>query len=259
MLCLIVSAVTVQAQSKLTVSYSGTQYWSNGKLYAREWVSAADGNIRLRSERPDEQSGETSIAIFRQDSAKFYMLKPATKTAMVIPMSQIQGGMNSMLGLDVEVSRTSKTELLGRDIIEGYDCGHYLSTSTSTLTTGTEDSGCYEYWLYEPLGVTMQHKEGCGYMSPITLKNFQQGAQPDHLFEIPGDYSVMELPVGGLLEMITGNSREQNQRDADNLKNEVNRQTEDLQKQFEQLNDPNKTDQEKMMDALKMLEGLNKK
>jgi hypothetical protein len=164
-----------------------------------------------------------------------------------------------MLGLDVEVSRTSKTELLGRETIEGYDCGHYLSTSTSTLTTGTEDSGCYEYWEHEPLGVTMQHKEGCGYMSPITLKNFQQGPQPDHLFEIPRDYSVMELPLGGLMELITGNSREQNQRDADNVKKELNTKSQDLQKQLEQLNDPNKSDQEKMIDALKMLEGLNKK
>ena len=96
-LCLF-AVITVQAQSKLTVSYSGTQYWSNGKLYAKEWVSAADGNLRLRSERPDEQTGETTITIFRQDSAKFYMLKPANKTAMVLPMSQIQGGINSMLG-----------------------------------------------------------------------------------------------------------------------------------------------------------------
>jgi len=259
-LCLLATALAVKAQNQMKVSYSGTQYWSNGKLYAKEWVSVANGNLRLRSERPDEQTGQTTITIFRQDSAKFYMLKPANKTAMVLPMSQIQGGMNSMLGLDIEVSRTRKTELLGREMIEGFDCGHYLSTGTSTLTTGTESSGCYEYWLHEPLGVTMQHKEGCGYMPPITLKNFQQGTQPDHLFEIPKDYKVITLPAGGLLEMMTGNSREQNQHDAENLQNEANKQMQDLNRQLENIgNDPNKSDEHKAQDLFKMLEGLNKK
>lgn len=249
------AAISTQAQPK--VSYSGTHYRSNGKLYSKDWVSVDGGNLRARNESIDEQTGKTKIVIFRQDSAKFYMLNPENKKAMVLPMSQIKGGINSLVGLDVEKSRTTKMELLGTEVIESYECKHFLRTATSTLQNGTEDNSCFEYWLYEPYGVEMQHKEGCGYQPVITLKNFKQGAQPDGLFEIPKGYSVMELPAGGLMEMITGKSKAGNRKDADKAQqgaDEVNKKFDDLKKNTE-----GKSETEKIQEALKMLEGTKKK
>jgi hypothetical protein len=258
--CLAVAMMTAQAQPK--VSFSCTQtYQGSGKLYDKEWVSVAGGNLRLRAERIDEKTGEKTITIFRQDSAKFYMLKPETKKAMVLPMSQIKGGINSLVGLDIEKNRTKKLELLGTDEINGYECKHYLSTSISTLKNGTESSGCFEYWLHEPTGVQMAHKEGCGFTAVIEMSTFQQGAQPDALFEIPKGYQVIELPTGGLMEMFTGKSKAENQKDADEFEKKAKQGTDDLNKQFEDLkkNTEGKSDAEKIQEALKMLEGTKKK
>jgi hypothetical protein len=252
-LSLLAVALTAGAQAQSKVSYSGTHYRSNGKLYSKDWVSVDGGNLRARNESVDEQTGSTRIFIYRQDSAKFYVLNPENKKAMVLPMSQIKGGINSLVGLDVEKSRTKKLELLGTDIIEGYECKHYLSTSTSTLKNGAEDTGCFEYWLYEPLGVQMQHKEDCGFTPVITLKNFQQGAQPDALFEIPKGYSVMELPAGGLLEMMTGKTE-------GDIKPAYDKANQDAKSEVDKVNaisnDPNKTQEQKMQDMSKMLEGV---
>lgn len=252
-------AISAQAQPK--VSYSGTHYRSNGKLYSKDWVSVDGGNLRARNESIDEETGKTRIVIFRQDSAKFYMLNPENKKAMVLPMSQIKGGINSLVGLDVEKSRTKKLELLGTDIIEGYECKHYLSTSTSTLKNGAEDQSCFEYWLYEPFGVQMQHKEGCGFTPVITLKNFQQGAQPDALFEIPKGYSVMELPAGGLMEMLTGKGKGENQKDAGKFQQDAQQKSNEANDKLKKLqeNTEGKSETEKIQEALKMLGGSTKK
>jgi hypothetical protein len=258
-LSLMVVAATVQAQPK--VSYSGTHYRSNGKLYSKDWLSVDGGNLRARTESVDEQTGSTRIFLFRQDSAKFYVLNPENKKAIVLPVSQIKGGINSLVGLDVEKSETKKLELLGADIIEGFECKHYLSTSISTMQNGTENAGCFEYWLYEPLGVQMQHKEGCGFTSVITLKNFRQGPQPDALFEIPKGYQVVELPAGGLMEMFTGKSMAQNQKDADKARQDAQKVTDALGEKFKKLEEDNKgkSESEQIINALKLLEGVNTK
>jgi hypothetical protein len=243
--------MTAQAQPK--VSYYGQEYKSN-KLYSTNWLSVDGGNLRARIESVDEQTGSTRIFIYRQDSAKFYVLNPENKKAMVLPMSQITGGINSLVGLDIEKSRTTKTELLGTEVIEGFECQHYLQTSVSTMKGGAEDHSCSEYWRYEPFGVDMQHKEGCGFTPVITLKNFKQGTQPDALFEIPKGYQIMTLPTGGLMEMLTGKPKEQNQQDADKAQKGLE-ELGDKMKEIEKNPDKN----QQMQDMLKLLNESQKK
>ena len=228
-------------------------------MYSKDWVSSANGNLRMRSENMDETTGETTITIYRQDSAKFYMLKPANKTAVILSMTQLKGGTNSLLGVDIEKSVTKKIEFLGTEIIEGYECKHYLSTGTGTFQNGVQDNGCFEYWVYEPFGVTMQNKEGCGFLPVITMKNFQQGHQPDELFLIPTDYKMMTVPADGLMEMLeksTGKSKTE-------MKQGVDDANRDAKSQMDKLNeinsDKNMSEQQKIQENLKMLEGLNKK
>ena len=257
-LCLLLVAAMTLAQSPVqTVSYSGTEYYKYSKKeYAKIWMQADPGNLKSRSERKDEQTGELSIMIFRQDSAKMYVLKPEKKTWMAIGMAQMN--MNDLVGLNVEKDRSAERKFLGLEDVNGYECHHYQHISTSTMTTGTQETGCTNSWVYEPLNVQMQYSN-CGYDEPIYLGDFQQGTQPAHLFEIPDDYTGMSLPAGGLMEMITGKPREQNQQDVDVAKKSLQDGFQDIENQMKSIDDPNKSDQEKMMDALKMLEGLNKK
>jgi len=257
-LCFLSVAATTLAQNPVqTVSYSGTEYYKYSKKeYAKIWNQADPGNLKTRSERKDEQTGELSIMIFRQDSAKMYVLKPEKKTWMAISMSQLN--MNDLVGLNVEVDRSAERKFIGLEDVNGYECHHYQHISTSTLTTGTQETGCTHSWVYEPLNVQMQYSN-CGYDEPIYLGNFQQGTQPAHLFEIPTDYTGMSLPTGGLMEMITGKPREQNQQDVDAAKKSLQDGFQDIENQMKSIDDPNKSEQEKLIDALKMLEGLNKK
>ena len=263
-LCLLALILTanVQAQTPIrTVSYSGTEYYKYSKKeYAKIWMQADPGNLKSRSERIDEQTGNLSIIIFRQDSAKMYVLKPEKKTYMALAMSQMNT--NDLLGLNIEKDRNVEKTFLGLETVNGYECHHYQHISTSTLSTGAQETGCTHSWMYEPLNVQMQYSN-CGNDEPIFLGDFQQGAQPAHLFEIPKDYTGMSLPAGGLMEMLTGNSREQNQKDADTAKQGLQEGFQNINDQLQKLDesgkDPNKSEQQKIMEALQMLGGSQKK
>ena len=258
-LCLLSLGATALAQNPVqTVSYSGTEYYKHSKKeYAKIWMQADPGNLKSRSERKDEKTGEVSIMIFRQDSAKMYVLKPEKKTWMAISMSQLN--MNDLVGLNVEKDRNVEKKFLGLEDVNGYECHHYQHISTSTLNNGTQETGCTHSWMYEPLNVQMQYSN-CGYDEPIYLGNFKQGPQPAHLFELPDDYTGMSLPVGGLMEMLTGKPREQNQQDVDETKKNLQEGMQNINDQIKEIeNDPNKSEQEKIMDALKMLGGSKKK
>jgi hypothetical protein len=225
---------------------------SSNKLIGRQWMSGS--HARLERIRDD---GTSTVIIYRADSAVIYTLNAEKKVYMPLPMSQATD-MNQLIGVKVEEGNNVTREFIGMEDVEGKQCAHYKVTIVTTLANGTQSVGGHHEWIYAPLN-TFIRWQPLGYGSAWVLRNIAIGAQPAHLFEIPKDYAVIAIPAGGIIEMLTGNSREQNQRDADNLQNEAKKQTEGLKEQLEQLNDPNKTDQQKIQDALKMLEGLNKK
>jgi hypothetical protein len=183
-----------QAQ-KPTVSYSATEcYKYSGKEYAKVWQQADPGNLKSRSEYIDPKTGEMHITIFRQDSGLvMYSLEPKTKTGLIMPLGEMSN-LGVSLGLVKENSSVQKTELVGKETINGYECHHYMTTMKSTLITGAEESGCLHYWMYEPLNVQMQ-SANCGFDEPLVLNNFKQGSQPAHLFVIPKDYTLQGLPI----------------------------------------------------------------
>ena len=258
LLLLLAAAATAKAQSPVqTVSYSGTEYYKYSKKeYAKIWTQADPGNLKSRSERKDEQTGELSIIIFRQDSAKMYVLKPEKKTYMALAMAQMN--MNDLMGLNVEKDRSVERKFLGLEDVNGYECHHYQHISTSTLNNGTQETGCTHSWMFEPLNVQMQYSN-CGYDEPIYLGNFQQGPQPAHLFEIPKDYTGMSLPTGGLMEMLTGKPREENQQNVDAAKKGLQEGFQNIEDQMKSIDDPNKTQEQKLQEALKLLQQTQKK
>ena len=222
------------AGNKPTVSYSGV-YYKDNKLHSKTYASVADGNIRTRGEHVDEKTGEPYIIIIRMDSMAMYTLYPKTKTGNVMSVTSLMN-IGNMGGNKV---KSTKTELKGRANIEGYDCGYYIDYTVTELANGREEQGCFEYWLYEPLGVQMQYKEACGYDTPITLKNFQQGAQPDHLFEIPKDYKLDRINFDALQKQMES--------------------FEDVFKKLNEAADTTKSQGQQIQDLLKLLNSTNKK
>jgi hypothetical protein len=208
------------------------------------------------------KNDKRTIYIYRADSAKFYCIWPDEKKMMVFNPEQINT--NSFVGLNIETSNVQTKEMVGIEEVDGKKCQHWSITTKSKLQVmgqeGSETS-CYDYWYYEPWKMPIQEKNGCGFIEPLITLNVQFGPQPDELFAIPKDYQVMVLPTGGLMEMITGKGKAENQKDVDNAQQEVQKGMNEINKKMEDYkkNTEGKSDAEKLQEALKMLGGSTKK
>jgi hypothetical protein len=239
------AAVTAKAQS---VPYYGEVYEDrpNGKLKSKMWVSAADN---FRQEVTDKSG--TFVNIFRRDSMTVYRLDMAKKTYMAIPFSQVSDP-NSLFGMKMQESANTTSKFIGEEVVEGKTCDHWRYTTVTKLANGQSQTTIYDQWIYKPLNTWIRQTTGAYGDSPEVLRNIVQGAQPAHLFEIPKDFKGSSLPAGGIMEMLTGGQKPAaNQQAID----DASKQRQELEK----ANDPNKTDEQKIQDMLKMLEGMNKK
>lgn len=79
--------------------------------------------------------------------------------------------------------------------------------------------------------------------------------QPESLFGIPKEYKGSAMPIGGILEMFTGQSKEQSQQKMD----ETGDKLQEVGKMLENANDPNKIQEQKLQEAMKLLEQSMKK
>ncbi|MDD4141699.1 MAG: hypothetical protein PHR20_02745 [Bacteroidales bacterium] len=230
-------------------SYSAEE-WKSGKMVANVWQSAEGGseNYMSRKESVDIR-GNTIITITRIDSAKIFSLDPNTKTykvfmdlSVLLKGSNVSVGdiINAQIGANAVKNSNQKKELLGTDVIEGFECNHYRYTTTSTLSTGQTQTSTYENWVYEPLGVEMQRKDAGAFDAATTLKNFKQGSQPASLFEIPKDYknatkSVSGNPLEDLGKMQEMLKSQQNKTQQTGDKKQPESDAEKIQKALEML------------------------
>jgi hypothetical protein len=257
--CLLAVALTdiVQAQDvKFTaspVTYS-EEYWeSSGKLISKIWRS---GN-NTRSESIDRFNGKTIVIIMRQDSAKGFVLDMEKKTYKAVPLSMFTNqkeATNNVVGLDIVKESNTDKKFIKEEEVEGYPCKLYEIKTTSMMKNGGQSVDYFvNEWIYEPFNLWIRQKE-LPYEPSKIRRNIKTDPQPESLFEIPKDFKGMTLPTGGLMEMLTGKPKEQNQQDADKA-----------QKGFEELGDkmkeieknPDKNQQ--MQDMLQLLNESQKK
>ncbi len=253
--CLAVGAVTAAAQ-KIPL-YSEKFDERTDKLIAKEWRSA-EGHLRQEQPRAD---GTSLITIYRADSMKFYTLAENTKTVAEMPLSQQQTP-GEMAGLVRDAS--SARELTGRETVEGYDCAIYRVNKYRTLANGQREDSYHTEWYYEPLDLVIRHVESFNAMNLIQ-RNIVQGPQPASLFVIPSDYkwfdagSAMEQMRGQIeaLKSVTQGKAPAGATDQQQRQVEQNRQDmQDLKKKQDAIdNDPNLTEQQKIIELLKLVGG----
>jgi hypothetical protein len=257
-------ATTMAVSTAQAQSYYAEE-WQNNKMIGKIWVSQESktdyksrgltwGGLGFEYSKRD-----TALTITRMDSAKIFSLNPKTKTYTVfIDLSVALKGskvsvadiINAQVGANALKNSNQTKELLGTDVIEGYECKHYRYTTASTLSTGQTETSTYENWIYEPLGVEMQRKDAGQYDHAVTLKNFKQGPQPASLFEIPKDYKNATKSVSGnpledlskMQEML----KESNKGNADKIKKT-------------QEDGKGKSESEQIMDLLNLMGGSTKK
>ncbi len=239
--------------------------------FSGEWFRKGSGTLDSKVWYTPEyqrteavKNGEKSIIIFHIKDKKAYILNETNKTCMV--MNDIDKfSLNNLLGYDLETSRSVKREFKGRDEVDGKDCAHYYVEVESTHKTGARDASGYNEWIYEPMKSSfysgcIQH-DNTEYFSDrtIVLRNIRTGAQPAHLFQIPEGYKTTVVPVGGMLEMLTGKSRQQNEKTVDSTANAIGNILDAFQKKVDDANDPNKSKDEQLKSILELFQQIDKK
>jgi len=124
----------------------------------------------------------------------------------------------SLIGKRTAGSGGNKSEYIGDELVEGKMCKHYFYS---------DGRGTWHEWIYPPLNTWICYMNGLYETSgddKSIKRNIVTGSQPASLFEIPRGFTTGSAPaadaLGGMLNT---------------------------------LNDPNKTQAEKMQEMMKML------
>ncbi len=247
-IAVLLSVTAATAQSSF---YAEWYRKGSGELHSKNWVTPK----YVRSE--SYNNGEKTIMIFNLETKKAYVIFESKKTCMV--MEDIDKfSLNKVLGYDLEVGRSTKREFKGIDEIEGVELEHYYVTSESTLKTGNTSGGSYDEWIYPPLksanynGSYAHNNTHYSMDRTVIIRKLQMGPQPEHLFQVPEGYKTTVMPVGGLLEMITGKPREENVKNVDATAKEAGDAMKSVSDKMKDLNDPNKSQEEKMKSVMEL-------
>lgn len=163
------------------------------------------------------------------------------------------------------MSHSTSREFLGMEEIDGKECAHYYVKSESIYKDGGKDGAGYHEWIYSPMKVSnyngcIAHDNTVYVMDrTIVLRCVKMGPQPAHLFQVPEGYQMTVMPAGGLLEMMTGKSCEENTQKVDETRDAIQKSNEQIKEQLKEVNDKSKSDEERMKALLEMLGGQKKK
>ena len=246
--------------STAQISFYGEWYRKgSGKLDSKMWHTPTAS----RSEYYGDAEGAGTVMIFKFDEMKAYIIDDAKKTIMIIDdVNKLST--NRIVGMDIEVSHSSSKEFKGIEDVEGKECEHYLIKSEATYKGGGKDGMSYNEWIWPALKTkyyngSIQH-DNTHYTMDHTLimRNIKIGAQPSDLFTIPQGYQTMVLPAGGLMEMITGKPKAENEQIANDKMNEVNQMMNAFKEKLDNNKNSGKSQEEILMGLLEMF-GKQKK
>jgi hypothetical protein len=214
--------------------FSAKNYWKySNKLIANVWFSG----VNARSDYFDPDSGGKTTFIIHGAEMKAYAIFEERKQIMVLNIEQLKKT-NDFVGLDIMANEQKDKKLIGVEDVEGRECYHYEYRHTTLTVTGVEEVTVNHQWFYPPLNCPIQQSNG-GYDEPTVLRNIQEGPQPAHLFEVPKEgYTVIALPAGGLMELITGKSRDANQKSADSIRDAFQEAGERVKNALNSSDDP---------------------
>lgn len=240
------------------ISFYGEWRFSNGELINRIWVSPK----AVRAESIDEKTGQKHITLCFIETKKVYALYEDKKTGFLIDDISKFAGTNQWVGLDLVSNEQSHTEYLGEEEVEGRMCKKYYKyrTSINNLTGEAQTENAGLTWVYEPLKASnyngcVAEKIGGQFDRLRVLRNIQQGPQPAHLFELPEGYKITEIPEGGFMELFSGKSRQENQQDFDDARDDFKERTNGLKT----IQDKDKSQEERMKALMQVIQGTQKK
>jgi outer membrane lipoprotein-sorting protein len=148
-----------------------------GKMFFKE------GNFRQEM----MIGGQNQITIFRKDKEVVWVLMPA----QMMYMEMQAGSQQNMARVDPdEIDKLGEKEYLGKEKVNGYMCSKYR------YTFHDKSSGTAIYWISDKLQfpIKMQTQGTSGSMS-MEYRNIQEKTVPASLFNIPGGFQKMSMPM----------------------------------------------------------------
>lgn len=148
-----------------------------GKMFFKE------GNFRQEM----MMGGQKQITIFRKDKNVVWVLMPA----QMMYMEMQAGSQQNMAPVDPdEIDKLGEKEYLGKEKVNGYMCSKYR------YTFHDKSSGTAIYWISNKFNfpIKMQTQGTSGSMS-MEYRNIQEKTVPASLFNIPGGFQKMSMPM----------------------------------------------------------------
>jgi outer membrane lipoprotein-sorting protein len=193
----LVLAGPVMAMQPVAVEYSADSYMETTDGIMQGIVYSAPGKER----REYVESGEKMIMIVRHDKKVVWMLQPEEKTYMEMKLPK-EGRKGDLSGYKMETTR------VGEETVNGV-----RTTKNKMIMTGPKGDKLGGFsWVtkdnivvkLDAIAVDKKSKE----RFKIELKNLKVGRQNAAQFEIPADYSKMDMGMGGLGNMMGRGSKD---------------------------------------------------
>ena len=181
------------AMQSANVEYSADSYFESAEGIQEGSVHHAQGKER----REYLEGGMKMVMILRHDKKVVWMVQPEEKTYMEMKMPK-EGRKD-----DISAYKFDQTTI-GPETVNGVK-----TTKSKMIMTGPKgDKLGGFYWTtkegivvkMDAIAVDKKSKERI----KSELKNLKIGKQKPSLFEIPSDYSKMDMGMGGLGKMIMG-------------------------------------------------------
>jgi outer membrane lipoprotein-sorting protein len=138
---------------------------------------------KIRNEM--KADGGTQISIIRLDKKVMWLIMPAEKTCMEMPMNPQATGQ-----MMIERPQEQEMKLLGKETINGYETEKY------EISVRHRGKAVKQYiWLSKKLGMPIKMAAADGSHS-MEYRDIQEGGVPDALFKPPKGYQKMQVPMG---------------------------------------------------------------
>ncbi len=167
--------------------------------YTAELVDTGSGQVKqvffvterkIRTDILGAQGLVEGIVIMRRDLGKLFMLQPADRTYIEMPLDKDVKSLKDLenravLGMMPEVRR----QKLGSETVNGYNTEKFNVITSATIANTTTITEHYE-WLAPEFDIPLRMQTP-GDEAALELRNIRVGAPPAEAFEMPAGYQPM--------------------------------------------------------------------
>jgi hypothetical protein len=175
----------------LAVSTSGANEFSADMLTKVDGQTMK-GKIFIKGENSRVET-EDSIVIYRQDKGVMWVLQPAEKIYMEMPLNMGQGmgqGMGPAPKTGIQMEGEVERKLIGKETVNGHPSEKYEVTAKH----GTAKETFYQ-WIATDIDFPIKTQAADGSWS-TEYKNIKKSV-PGNILEIPPGYRKMSMPSFG--------------------------------------------------------------